>query len=208
MWDFQELPAKMKEFLEYLGNKPTLMECLVEMNEHISPMVHQHLAGSHIPGRNVMCIRLLLERACMSRYYTSHWWHWKSEEDEGGDSQDFWTLGFCILISLDAFRWFGHCLIFVLCKSGGIQCCFVSLAYKGAFKPSSVILFIITGPCTTTTTTWMCTWVPQGFATFHTVICILTPPLLLHYFGSVLDRRKYQKVQCCRTGVLAHSLDF
>jgi acetolactate synthase I/II/III large subunit len=34
-----ELPEKMKEFLEYDGNKPILMECLVEKNEHVFPMV-------------------------------------------------------------------------------------------------------------------------------------------------------------------------
>lgn len=34
-----ELPAKMKEFLEYDGSKPVLMECLVEKNEHVFPMV-------------------------------------------------------------------------------------------------------------------------------------------------------------------------
>jgi acetolactate synthase-1/2/3 large subunit len=35
----EELPAKMKEFLEYDGSKPVLMECLVERNEHVFPMV-------------------------------------------------------------------------------------------------------------------------------------------------------------------------
>jgi len=35
----EELPAKMKEFLEYRGDKPVLMECLVEKNEHVFPMV-------------------------------------------------------------------------------------------------------------------------------------------------------------------------
>jgi acetolactate synthase-1/2/3 large subunit len=35
----EELPAKMKEFLEYNGSKPVLMECLVERNEHVFPMV-------------------------------------------------------------------------------------------------------------------------------------------------------------------------
>ncbi|PPQ73667.1 hypothetical protein CVT26_010759 [Gymnopilus dilepis] len=30
-----ELPAKMKEFLEYDGSRPVLMECLVEKNEHV-----------------------------------------------------------------------------------------------------------------------------------------------------------------------------
>ena len=34
-----ELPAKMKEFLEYRGDKPVFMECLVETNEHVFPMV-------------------------------------------------------------------------------------------------------------------------------------------------------------------------
>lgn len=35
----QELPEKMKEFLEYDNSKPVLMECLVEKNEHVFPMV-------------------------------------------------------------------------------------------------------------------------------------------------------------------------
>ena len=34
-----ELPEKMKEFLEYDGNKPVLLECVVETNEHVFPMV-------------------------------------------------------------------------------------------------------------------------------------------------------------------------
>lgn len=34
-----ELPAKMKEFLEYDNNKPILMECVIEKNEHVFPMV-------------------------------------------------------------------------------------------------------------------------------------------------------------------------
>ncbi|KAI0807838.1 acetolactate synthase [Fomes fomentarius] len=35
----EDLPAKMKEFLEYDDSKPVLMECLVETNEHVFPMV-------------------------------------------------------------------------------------------------------------------------------------------------------------------------
>jgi len=35
----KELPAKIKEFLEYNGSKPVFMECLVERNEHVFPMV-------------------------------------------------------------------------------------------------------------------------------------------------------------------------
>lgn len=34
-----QLPEKMKEFLEYRGDKPVFMECLVETNEHVFPMV-------------------------------------------------------------------------------------------------------------------------------------------------------------------------
>ncbi|KAG8833710.1 Acetolactate synthase, mitochondrial [Serendipita sp. 399] len=34
-----ELPSKMKEFLEYDNSKPIVMECLVEQNEHVFPMV-------------------------------------------------------------------------------------------------------------------------------------------------------------------------
>ncbi len=34
-----ELPEKMKEFLEYDGNKPVLLECFVEPSEHVFPMV-------------------------------------------------------------------------------------------------------------------------------------------------------------------------
>ena len=34
-----ELPAKMKEFLEFDGDKPVLMECLVSKTEHVFPMV-------------------------------------------------------------------------------------------------------------------------------------------------------------------------
>lgn len=35
----EELPAKMKEFLEYPEDKPVLMECLVSRTEHVFPMV-------------------------------------------------------------------------------------------------------------------------------------------------------------------------
>lgn len=35
----EELPAKMKEFLEYDNNKPVVMECVVSKQEHVFPMV-------------------------------------------------------------------------------------------------------------------------------------------------------------------------
>lgn len=34
-----ELPEKMREFLEYDGNRPVLMECVVTDKEHVFPMV-------------------------------------------------------------------------------------------------------------------------------------------------------------------------
>ena len=35
----EDLPAKMKEFLEYDGSRPVLLECMVETFEHVYPMV-------------------------------------------------------------------------------------------------------------------------------------------------------------------------
>ena len=35
----EDLPAKMKEFLEYPNNKPVLLECVVSSKEHVFPMV-------------------------------------------------------------------------------------------------------------------------------------------------------------------------
>lgn len=35
----EELPAKMKELLEYPEDKPVLLECLVSRTEHVFPMV-------------------------------------------------------------------------------------------------------------------------------------------------------------------------
>jgi acetolactate synthase I/II/III large subunit len=35
----EELPAKMKELLEYPNDKPVLLECLVSTSEHVFPMV-------------------------------------------------------------------------------------------------------------------------------------------------------------------------
>lgn len=40
---FEELPAKMKEFLEYDNNKPVVMECIVAKQEHVFPMVSPNL---------------------------------------------------------------------------------------------------------------------------------------------------------------------
>ncbi|KZT23980.1 acetolactate synthase [Neolentinus lepideus HHB14362 ss-1] len=51
-----ELPEKMKELLEYDNSKPVLMECMVETNEHVFPMVpagkalHQQLLHPMLGG--------------------------------------------------------------------------------------------------------------------------------------------------------------
>lgn len=39
-----DLPAKMKEFLEYDNNKPIVMECVVEKGEHVFPMVSAQIS--------------------------------------------------------------------------------------------------------------------------------------------------------------------
>ena len=36
----EDLPAKMKEFLEYDNSRPVVLECEVEKNEHVFPMVY------------------------------------------------------------------------------------------------------------------------------------------------------------------------
>jgi len=59
---------------------------------------------------------------------------------------DFRNLGFRILISSGAFRWFGRRLVLVLCQSGSIRCYFISLTCEGASEPSSVILFGLPEP--------------------------------------------------------------
>jgi acetolactate synthase I/II/III large subunit len=38
-----ELPDKMREFLAYNGSRPVLLECMVERNEHVFPMVRRFL---------------------------------------------------------------------------------------------------------------------------------------------------------------------
>ena len=70
---FEELPAKMKEFLEYRGDKPVLMECLVETNEHVFPMVRFFLRFDQecAAGELTSTSRFRLERPCTSRYCTN-----------------------------------------------------------------------------------------------------------------------------------------
>ncbi|KAJ7815711.1 thiamine diphosphate-binding protein [Mycena leptocephala] len=41
-----DLPAKMAEFLAYDNTKPVLMECLIDRNEHVLPMVRRSREGA------------------------------------------------------------------------------------------------------------------------------------------------------------------
>jgi acetolactate synthase-1/2/3 large subunit len=52
-----QLPEMMKEFLEYDGSKPVLLECLVEKNEHVFPMV----------GVYILCFQFSVFTDCRSR---------------------------------------------------------------------------------------------------------------------------------------------
>ena len=61
----EELPAKMKEFLEYDGTRPVLMECLVDKNEHVFPMVCFPFFSS-VPVLIRVC-RCLLEKVFTNR---------------------------------------------------------------------------------------------------------------------------------------------
>ena len=64
-----DLPEKMKEFLEYDGNRPVLLECIVEADEHVFPMVcspSQLRSMLLIP----VCYRSQQERRCMNRSCT------------------------------------------------------------------------------------------------------------------------------------------
>ena len=65
----EELPAKMKEFLEYDGSRPVLMECMVEKNEHVFPMVCFFLLFFCRPLLILSDCRCLLGRLSTNRCY-------------------------------------------------------------------------------------------------------------------------------------------
>lgn len=62
----EELPAKMKEFLEYPEDKPVLMECLVSTSEHVFPMVRSELLATAFLCSPPTCCRSLQERLSTS----------------------------------------------------------------------------------------------------------------------------------------------
>ena len=56
----EDLPAKMKEFLEYDGSKPILLEAWVDKQEHVLPMIpaghalHQPVVSQNPPRASVV----------------------------------------------------------------------------------------------------------------------------------------------------------
>ena len=69
----EELPAKMKEFLEYDGSRPVLMECLVEKNEHVFPMVRNQFDSRLFLDAHQLLRRSPLGRLSTSRCCTPRW---------------------------------------------------------------------------------------------------------------------------------------
>ena len=67
-----ELPEKMKEFLEYDGNRPVLLECVVEANEHVFPMVCPPRPISSLVSDPSLLCRFQQARRCMNRFCTLH----------------------------------------------------------------------------------------------------------------------------------------
>ena len=65
-----ELPEKMKEFLEYDGNRPILLECNVETNEHVFPMVCPPGPISSLVTNPSLLPRSQQARRCMNRSCT------------------------------------------------------------------------------------------------------------------------------------------
>lgn len=68
--DPADLPAKMKEFLEYDNTKPIVMECLIEQNEHVFPMVRPLFFFSWAISSQVPLCRFPLEKPSMRASYT------------------------------------------------------------------------------------------------------------------------------------------
>ena len=67
-----ELPEKMKEFLEYDGNRPILLECVVETNEHVFPMVCPLRPILSLVTNPTSFHRFQRARRCMNRSCTPH----------------------------------------------------------------------------------------------------------------------------------------
>lgn len=68
----EELPAKMKEFLEYDGSKPVLMDCQVTKNEHVFPMVCLFFSLRLSSYSHTTIIRSRLVKLSTSNCYILH----------------------------------------------------------------------------------------------------------------------------------------
>jgi len=65
-----ELPEKMKEFLEYDGNKPVLLECIVQAHQHVFPMVCPPMSITSLVTDPSLLHRFRRARRCMNRSCT------------------------------------------------------------------------------------------------------------------------------------------
>ncbi len=65
-----ELPEKIKEFLEYDGNKPVLLECIVESHQHVFPMVCPPMSISLLVIDPCLLYRFRRARRYMNKSYT------------------------------------------------------------------------------------------------------------------------------------------
>jgi len=70
--DPADLPAKMKEFLEYDNTKPIVMECLVEQNEHVFPMVRPLFHFEWAINSQASLCRFPPEKPSMRASYTQN----------------------------------------------------------------------------------------------------------------------------------------
>jgi hypothetical protein len=67
-----ELPEKIKEFLEYDGNRPVLLECVVAPNEHVFPMVCPPRLISSLVTDPTLLHRFQQAKRCMNKSCTPH----------------------------------------------------------------------------------------------------------------------------------------
>lgn len=66
-----DLQQKMKEFLEYDNSKPVLMECLVEPDEHVFPMVRRFvLILVFVSLTMIFHCRYLQGKHCINKFCT------------------------------------------------------------------------------------------------------------------------------------------
>lgn len=64
-----ELPEKMKHFLEYDGNRPVLLDCVMEPRQHLYPLVCPRSMINLVTNLGLLC-RFHQARHYMNRFST------------------------------------------------------------------------------------------------------------------------------------------